>query len=331
LAYLVWLELAICILIIFFFGHRVAIYGDIIAEKTRLGGLWIGLVLISITTSLPELFNGVSSIFIVNAPDLTVGNLLGANTFNLFNLALLDMASRSGSIMLAVGKGQKLAGWYGIILVALIAIPLLFQSLADIRLGWLGLTTPIIMIIYLFSIRQIFLSDKKNPAVTNEQSKYETHSLKRTFILFTISALFIIGAGIWLATIGEDISRITGLGESFIGSILISFTTTLPEITVSFSALRLGAVDMAMSNMLGSNMFNMFLICFDDIIYTKGPILSAVSSNNLITAVTIIVLTLITLAGLYFKPRRLFRLSWYNILIFGIFITGAYLNFAANR
>ncbi|MCR4394139.1 MAG: hypothetical protein NUV31_07205 [Dehalococcoidales bacterium] len=331
MAYLVWLELAICILIIFFFGRRVAIYGDIIAEKTRLGGLWIGLVLISITTSLPELFNGVSSIYIVDAPDLTVGNLLGANTFNLFNLALLDMVSRSGSIMPAVGKGQKLAGWYGIILVALIAIPLLFHSLADIRLGWLGWTTPIIILIYLFSIRQIFLSEKKNPAVINDQSKYEVHSLQRTFILFSISALFIIGAGIWLATIGEDISRITGLGESFVGSILISFTTTLPEITVSFSALRLGAVDMAMSNMLGSNMFNMFLICFDDILYTKGPILSAVSSGNLITALTIIVLTLITLAGLYFKPRRFFRLSWYNLLIFGVFITGAYLNFLASR
>jgi len=286
--------------------------------------------LISITTSLPELFNGISAIFIVDAPDLTIGNLLGANTFNLFNLALLEIASRENSIMLAVGKNQRMAGWYGIVLVALIAISLLFQS-SNVKLGWLGWSTPVIIAVYLLSIRQMFFSEKKNAAIDGEGSKYQAHSLKRIFMLFSISALFIIGAGIWLATIGENISRITGIGESFIGSVLISFTTTLPEITVSFSALRLGAVDMAMSNMLGSNMFNMFLICFDDIIYTKGPILSAVSSNNLITAVTIIVLTLTTLAGLYFKPRRLFRLSWYNILIFGIFITGAYLNFAANR
>jgi len=286
--------------------------------------------LISITTSLPELFNGISAIFIVDAPDLTIGNLLGANTFNLFNLALLDIASRENSIMLAVGKNQRMAGWYGIVLVALIAISLLFQS-SNVKLGWLGWSTPVIIAVYLLSIRQMFFSEKKNAAIDGEGSKYQAHSLKRIFMLFSISALFIIGAGIWLATIGENISRITGIGESFIGSVLISFTTTLPEITVSFSALRLGAVDMAMSNMLGSNMFNMFLICFDDIIYTKGPILSAASSGNLITAVTVILLTLITLAGLYFKPRRLFRLSWYNILIFAIFITGAYLNFIASR
>ena len=86
---MVWLQLLACVVIIFFLGRRVAQYGDIIAVKTKLGGLWIGLVLISITTSLPELFTGVSAIFIVNAPDITVGNLLGANTFNLLNLAFL--------------------------------------------------------------------------------------------------------------------------------------------------------------------------------------------------------------------------------------------------
>ena len=87
---MVWLKLVICILIIFFAGQRVAKYGDIIAERTGLGRVWIGLIAVALITSLPELFTGISAVIIVDAPDLTVGDLIGANAFNMLNLALLD-------------------------------------------------------------------------------------------------------------------------------------------------------------------------------------------------------------------------------------------------
>ncbi len=80
---MVWVKFIFCILAIFFSGRKIARYGDVIAEKTGLGGVWIGLILLALITSLPELFNGVSAVIIVDAPDLTVGNLLGANAFNL--------------------------------------------------------------------------------------------------------------------------------------------------------------------------------------------------------------------------------------------------------
>jgi cation:H+ antiporter len=86
---LIWLKFAICAAIIFFSGKRVAKYGDIITEKTGLGGLWIGVILVAIATSLPEIFTGVGSTVFVNAPDLTVGNLFGANSYNLLNISLL--------------------------------------------------------------------------------------------------------------------------------------------------------------------------------------------------------------------------------------------------
>ncbi len=327
---MVWIELIVCVAIIFFMGRRVAEYGDIIAVKTKLGGVWIGLVLISVTTSLPELFTGVSAITIVNAPDLTVGNLLGANTFNLLNLALLDMYCRNSSILSTAGPGQRLSAWFSIILVLTVALSIFLQPLWPVQIGWLGWGTLIIIILYLLFVRKIFIFEKHHPPKEISETKYETKSLKRTYLYFAISAVFIIGAGVWLATIGERIAEITGLGQSFIGSLLIGFATTLPEVTVSFSALRLGAVDMAISNMLGSNMFNMFLICVDDMIFIRGPILGAISPNNLLTAAIVIVMGVIVLSGLYFKPKRYFRWSWYNILTIAVFIIGAYINFVIN-
>src|SRR4030042_67745 len=91
---LIWLKFAICVVVIFFSGRRVAKYGDAIAEKTGLGGLWIGVILVSIATSLPELFTGVGSMVFVNAPNLTVGNLFGANAYNLVNIAALDFFNK---------------------------------------------------------------------------------------------------------------------------------------------------------------------------------------------------------------------------------------------
>jgi len=327
---MVWIKLIICVLIILFLGKRVARYGDTIAEKTGMGGLWIGLVLISITTSLPELFNGISAIFIVKQPDLTVGNLLGANTFNLLNLAFLDILYRHTSIFNVARSGQRTTALFSLILIAATGISLFFQPLLPFNIGWLGWGTIIVIALYLFFVRKTFLSEKDNPVGEAAEIKYKDISFRRTIIYFAISAAGIIGAGLWLAMIGDEISAITGLGESFIGSLFLGLATTLPEITVSYSALRLGAVDMAISNMIGSNMFNMFIICLDDILFVKGPIFESVSKNNLTTVITAILLSLITLAALYLRPRRFYRVSWYNILVILVFVGGAAASFMLN-
>jgi cation:H+ antiporter len=327
----IWFQLAACILIILFFGRKVARYGDIIAVKTGVGGLWVGLVLISVTTSLPELFTGVSAILIIDVPDLTMGNLLGANTFNLLNLAFLDIFYRNQSILNTVSRGQRTTAWYSLILVGITAFSIFLQPIWSHSLGWVGWATPLIVILYLFFIRQIFLLEKKNPRPEIPEEIYGSTTLQRTLIYFTISALFIIGAGIWLALIGDQISQSTGLGDNFVGSLLIGLTTTLPEVTVSYSALRFGAFDLAVANMIGSNMFNMLLICLDDLILTKGSIYGAISRNNLVTAITVILMTFVILVGLYFKPRKLGRLSWFNLLTIIIFLIGTYINFILNR
>ncbi len=328
---MIWLQFVLCVVVILFLGRKVARYGDTIATKTGLGGLWIGLVLISVTTSLPELFTGVSAITILDAPDLTIGNLLGANAFNLLNLALLDTVFRGQSLLSIVGRGQRLTCWFSLILVSLVALGIFLQPVWNFTLGWISWITPVIIIPYFFSIRQIFLAERRTTQHGITEEKYQDASLGRTFLYFAIAALLIIGAGIWLATIGDQIAESTGLGKSFIGSLLIGLVTTLPEITVSYSALRLGAADLAVSNMIGSNMFNMFLICLDDIIYFKGPIMGTISPNNLVTATTVIVMTFITLAALYYKPRRIWRLNWFSLPVLLVFIAGTFISFIMNK
>ena len=325
---MVWVKFVFCILIIFFSGRKVARYGDIIAEKTGLGGVWIGLILLALITSLPELFNGVSAVIIVDAPDLTVGNLLGANAFNLLNLAILDIACRNSSLLAAASRTHQLTAWLSLLMVLLVAVSVFISSrFHALGIGWIGWYTPTIIIFYLVFMRVIYFFEQRQPFPQETGLKYEEKNTGRTYLHFAIWGAIIIGAGIWLAVIGDEIDFIYGWGESFVGSLLLAFTTTLPEMTVSFTAMRMGARDMAIANMLGSNLFNMAIIPVDDLLYLKSPILAAVSESHLITAFAVMVMTLLFIAGLRFKPGRLFRLSWCSLALIGLFLLTAYFSF----
>lgn len=326
---MVWIKLILCILIIFFLGKRIAGYGDIIARKTGLGGVWTGLVLLALVTSLPELFTGISAITLVDAPDLTIGNIFGANTFNMLNLALLDIVHKNGSLLRAIGPGHRLTGWFSLVLVLVAALAIFIsQRFSVLDIGWIGWSTPLIILLYFVFIRKIFLFEQRQPSHQETEPDYGEISLGRVYLYFAVSAAFIIGAGIWLALIGDEIAREYGWAQSFVGTLFIGFTTTLPEITVSFAAMRLGAVDLAVATMIGSNLFNIIIIPIDDLIYLPGPVLAAVSDSHLFTALIVTVMTGIFIAGLYLKPRRFLRLSWFNGALIVLFLLGAYLSFA---
>ena len=325
---MVWFKFILCILVICFSGRKVAKYGDIIAEKTGLGGAWIGLILLSFITSLPELFNGVSAITLVDAPDLTVGDVLGANMFNMFNLALLDIVHRNGSLLAVVGRTHRLTAAFSLLLVLLVAISIFLSSPSfTMGIGWIGWYTPVIIVLYLALVRILFIYERRQPSLQETRLDYEEKPLGRVCLYFVMSAAFIIGAGIWLAFIGNEIAQVHGWGQSFVRSLFLAFSTTLPEITVSFAAMRIGANDMAVANMIGSNLFNMTIISIDDLLYLKGPVLVSVSQGNSVTALAVMLMTILFIAGLRYKPRRYHRLSWYNGAMILLFLLGAYFSF----
>ena len=325
---MVWLKLIVCILIIFFSGQKVAKYGDAIASRTGIGQVWMGVIAIAVITSLPELFTGISAVTLVDSPDLTVGDLLGANAFNMLNLAMLDIFHRHGSILATVSLTHRLTGLFGLILVVIVGVGILISiHVSSVGIGWVGWYTPLIILAYLLGVRQIFLYEKVHPGPPDLTPDDIPHSLKRIGVYFGIAAVSIIGAGIWLATIGDEIAAATGWGQSFVGTLFLAFTTTLPEITVSFTAMRIGASDMAVANMIGSNLFNMVILPVTDLIYSKNPILAAVSEGNLVTAAAVIVMTSLFIVGLRYTPARWFRFSWWNISLIAIFIVSAYFSF----
>lgn len=333
---MIFLKFVICTVVILYCGKRVARYGDTIAEKTGLGGLWIGVILVSVATSLPELFTGVGSTVFVNAPNLTVGNLFGANTYNLVNIATLDFLNKGGPLLSAVSTGQLLTAVLSLIPLLIAAVGIfLNQKIPQVAFANVSLYSILILASYIISIKTIFKFEKKQRTLkelSKEEEvlfKYDNISLNTACIRYGLAALAIAGAGIWLAYIGDDLARFLGLGQNFIGSLFLGFATTLPEITVSIAALRIGAKELAVANMVGSNLFNITILFINDVLYRKSPIFTVLTQQHIFTIFIVILMTITVIIGLILKPKKKTRLglSVYAIILVIIFIIGAYVNF----
>lgn len=313
--WLLWLEFIVCSGVIVFCGTLLAKYGDIIAEKTGLGRAWIGLILMASVTSLPELITGISSVTIADTPDIALGDIMGSCVFNLFIIAIMDILQGPGPIFYKAEPGHILSAGFGIILIGMASVSILASNQIPV-LGHIGLYTPAIISIYLIGIRSIFLFEKRKLAAfvdkVAQAVQYEHISTRDAVIKYTLNAVVIIGAATWLPFIGDGLAKETGLGRSFIGTMFIATATSLPELVVSIAALKIGAADMAIANIFGSNMFNIVILAIDDIFYIRGPLLSDISTNHAITGLVAMLMTGIAIAGLSYRleKKTFLRIGW---------------------
>jgi cation:H+ antiporter len=324
---LVWIQLVVCLAIILVAGTRLSKYGDIIADKTGLGRIWIGVVLLATVTSLPELFTGISSVAIIGKPDLTLGDLFGSNLINLVTIAIIDVLYTRGPILHYMGTGLVLAATASSFLIGAVAASIFVsQNVSSIGiLNYIGIYSPVIFLLYLsvqYMLMRFERRSRPDP-IAADKPVAENHaeiSLKRVIIFFVIAALVTASAGTWLGFIGDQITIATGLKATFVGSLFLAICTSSPEIVVSISALRLGALDMAVGNVIGSNLFNMGVVVFlDDLFFTKGPILSYVSTDHIFTALIAMLMSSVVIIGLIYRPRFWPRI-WVGIDTVGLIV-----------
>ena len=329
---MVWIEFLLCLVIILFAGTRLARYGDIIAEKTGLGGIWVGLVLLAAITSVPEIATGVSSAALVGSADLAVGTLFGSNLFNLAILALLDAFHPYTPILSLVSSRHRLLTGGVIVIIAIAGASVLAgEALSGISLGWVGVPSIAILLFYLLVVRRMSRPERNEPPPPAASPRYQEVPIRAVWIKFALAAAAVIGAGIWVSFLGDEIAQVTGWSTSFVGSLFLAISTSMPELVVTFAALRLGAIDMAVADILGSNMFNMAIIFPVDLFYTREAVLSAASSVHVITAAAGVAMSLLVIMGLYFRQKRktFIIFSWYGIALIVLYLAGFYLLFSA--
>jgi cation:H+ antiporter len=301
------LGFAACAGVIIYSGTKLSFYGDKIADLTGMGKAWVGLILMASVTSLPELITGISAVAIVKEPDLAAGDIFGSCVFNLLILSVLDARIKQ-PLFSQVKSSHIVAAIFGIILLTVAGMAIYLADEIP-SLLWMSSFTFILFGIYLVAVWGIFKYEHASliespPETTKPQSPSHSADLKKAIGGYALNALIVIGAAVFLPYFGEHIAAHTGLSNSFFGTLFLAAATSLPELVVSLAALRMVALDMAVGNLLGSNVFNIFILGIDDVFYKEGSLFKAISSTHLLSVFFTIIMTAVVGLGLLFKPKK---------------------------
>ena len=310
--FLLWLLLAACAAVILGAATYLAKSADVIAFKTGLGRSFIGVVLLATATSMPELGTGVSSVAWIGEPDLAAGDAFGSNLFNLLIIGLLDIYWRQGPILTSVGATSILVAGLGIAVISLAAVGLLIHSATTTLSGWF--ISPVSILLFGVLVVAMYMiyrasrvqqqEEKLEEDKQEETNEYSSASLLTATLTYLAAASVVIGAAILLAYAGDRVAEEMGWEASFVGTQFLALSTSLPELAASFAAIRLNAPELAITNLLGSNLFNMgFILFIDDVAYTDGALWANVSEIHALTAVIGLIMTAVVIVALLTRPR----------------------------
>ena len=322
----IWVEFALCVAAIGLGGFQLARLADAIAFKSGMSRNWIGIGLMATVTSLPELVSGASSVVLADAPDIAVGNALGACVFNLFVLGCVDLGFRSGSVFHSPNRGHVLSAAFAILMFALVGFNLLLGDRgAMLAIGHVGLYSLLIVVLYAGAIRSLYLFERASPRDESTVDPLPGVPLARVALMYAAWAALVFAGALALPLVAERLAQAMGWSETFVGTFLVAVVTTLPETVTTISALRIGAIDLAIGNLLGSSLFNMLILSIDDVLYLRGPLLADVSVLHAFSTFSAIAMAAVATAGWVVRPPgRILRIAgWVSLIIIALYVVNA--------
>jgi len=325
-----WIQFAAALALVAYAGSALSRYGDVLADKTGLGGTWIGVALLATVTSLPELLTGVSAVALAGEADIAVGTVMGSCVFNMGILVVLDFVTRGRrSVFEMARQGHILSAGLGVLLIGVVGFNVMLAS-EDGRamaLGPVGLYTPLIILLYAVSVRVVFRYEREHPELQAAGELFPTVSMARAVAGFSVSAVVVIAVSLWLPFVARDLAEVMGWHHSFVGTLFVALVTSLPEVVVTVAAVRIGAVDLAVANLFGSNLFNILVVAVDDLFFLEGPILSHVDPVHALSAFSATMMTGVAIVGLLYRPRNRVAggLGWASLILVTIYLLNTYL------
>jgi cation:H+ antiporter len=310
-------------------GTYLARFGDALGGRIGLGRTLAGMLLLATATSLPEFAVDASAAWL-GAPDLAIGDLLGSCLFNLLILAVLDMLYRTGGAMLSRKSAAHALAAVSCILLTGTAV--FFLLLGD-RAHWgafrLGPGSVAIVVVYAACARLIFfdqqyqLAHAEPEAGDSADRPVPQMTFRQVLAAYLASAAVILAAAPFLANTADELARRTSLGGTFFGTIFVALATSLPEISSCRAAVRIGAFDLAVGNILGSNSFNILLLAAVDVFY-GGHLLASSSPTHAVTGLAVILITAVVTLGLLYRAERRLWLIEYDAALVVLLTLGAF-------
>jgi cation:H+ antiporter len=251
-------------LVVVIAGVFLAKYGDEIAERTGWGTLWVGTVLVSVATSLPELITNISAVAIEDAPELALGNVFGADMINIFTVALVAVIFGVRNLFADQTKDTQ------VLMLVSVGLAILAVGLAatgDYALGWTSVGGLVMLVAYFAGMKLVYDAGRSGAEIVDEDAEDDaaTGSVRNAFLMFGAASLAIVATAPFLAASADGIATATGLGRGFMGILAVSIVTTLPEASVTITAARRRSYGLVLGNIYGSCAFNLSVIFYADL------------------------------------------------------------------
>lgn len=264
-----------------------------VAEKFGIPQLVIGLTIVAMGTSLPEAAVSVSAA-LKGSADITIGNVVGSNIMNV--LVILGLTSVIRPIAV-----QKSTVKYEIPFVAMISVFLLALGYSDHVVGRAdGVILWVLFIAYLLYLFKMAKSGEYVPEELPDEDK--PIPVWKMVLLIIVGAVMIVLGSDMAVDAASELARIFGMSERLIGLTIVAFGTSLPELVTSVTAAVRGKADIAVGNIVGSNIFNILFV-----VGTSALITPVVYASNFLVDSIVCIVTMILLWLCVFRNRKLGR------------------------
>ena len=305
-----------------FCGAKLAVYGDVLATLTGWGRLFVGSLLMAFATSLPELSANVSAVRLDPPnPELALGDILGSNMLNIFILAAVALGFGAKRFMERVAPEQ---GYLIVAASVMTGLALLLGGIGmSVSLWEVGLSSAVLIVVFIIGMWLVY---KTRPQDGNE---YESEpeplmGLGRAWALFGLVAAGVLVSGFFLAWSADQITEITGIASSTLGILLVALVTSMPEISSTIAAARMGAADLGVAGLYGSCAFNISILFYSDIFFRDGIVVNHMQSGHFVAGGVAVGMMLLGLA-LVLAHRRLRQVVAAGVLglMAGAYVAGA--------
>ncbi len=266
-------------------GIMLARFGDQVADVTGWGALWVGTILVSVATSLPELVTNITAVRI-DSPGLALGNVFGADMINIFTISMVAIVFGVRNLFANQPKDtQTLVA----VAVVLGVIAFAFGWAGDWGLGPTSAGALVIAVGYVAGMKLVYDAGSAGRAAAAAEEPPSDEgkrggSAAKVWGGFFAAAAVVLVAAYFLALSADGIAEASGLGRSFIGVLLVSIVTTLPEASVTVAAALRKSYGLVLGNIYGSCAFNLFVIPIAGLFFAGGPLLREMTDAHFVAA-----------------------------------------------
>lgn len=290
--YLAYLLLAVIVVAL---SIRLSYYVDLIDKTTDISGAFIGGVMLAAVTSLPELFTSLSSTIFLGKPELVLGNILGSNLFNITVLAVIIVIMSRSFNKAYIAQSHTIVVRWLVVIYALLTLPVLFGK--DFNILGVSLISLVIMVIYVGCVKK--MAGDENQETEEDEEIHTDLTTKQLFIRFGLLSVLLVAASIGITFVTDRIAVELNLGMTLAGALFLGIATSLPEVTSSISLAKMGNFNATLGNILGSNLFNLFILVLADVTYRAGSVYTRdIQSCNLVFFGTVSTLVFTAIIGL---------------------------------